>query len=136
MRLKINLNIIDIYILIIMQQQGPPPKIQKLNIRAVFEEVKNSSLNTKVDKINYLKKYKYIEQDYNFLYNIIINNDLKHSNTKEMKILNMMLSKIDDIKDNKVSKRKGEEDIGQVLVDTYIKPQIEKSKAEKNKKKE
>ena len=126
MRLKINLNIIDIYILIIMQQQGPPPKIQKLNIRAVFEEVKNSSLNTKVDKINYLKKYKYIEQDYNFLYNIIINNDLKHSNTKEMKILNMMLSKIDDIKDNKVSKRKGEEDIGQVLVDAYIKPQIEK----------
>ena len=119
-----------------MQQQGPPPKIQKLNIRAVFEEVKNSSLNTKVDKINYLKKYKYIEQDYNFLYNIIINNDLKHSNTKEMKILNMMLSKIDDIKDNKVSKRKGEEDIGQVLVDAYIKPQIEKSKAEKNKKKE
>ena len=51
--------------------QGPPPKKQKLNIRNIFEEVKKSNLNTKEDKINYLKKYKFIEQDYNFLYNII-----------------------------------------------------------------
>ena len=112
-----------------MQQEGPPPKIQKLNIRAIFEEVKNSNLNTTKDKVNYLKKYKYIEKDYNFLYNIIINNDLKHGKSREIKVLNMMLSKIDDIKDNKVSKKKGEEEIGQVLVDEYIKPQIEKSKA-------
>ena len=52
-----------------MQQQEPPPKNKKLDIRAIFEEVKNSNLNTKEDKVNYLKKYKYIEQDYNFLYN-------------------------------------------------------------------
>lgn len=116
-----------------MQQQEPPPKNKKLDIRAIFEEVKNSNLNTKEDKVNYLKKYKYIEQDYNFLYNIIINNDIKHGQSKEVKILNMMLSKIDDIKDNKVSKKKGEEDIGQVLVDAYIKPQIEKSKKEDTK---
>jgi hypothetical protein len=115
-----------------MEHQGPPPKIQKLNIRAIFEEVKNSNLNTKTDKINFLKKYKYIEQDYNFLYNIIINNDLNNGNNKELKILKMMLSKIDDIKDNKVSKKKGEEQIGQVLVDEYIKPQIERSKLEKS----
>jgi len=116
-----------------MQQQGPPPKNQKLDIRAIFEEVKKSNLNTKKDKINFLKKYQYIEKDYNFLYNIIINNDIKHGKSKEMEIFNMMLSKIDDIKDNKVSKRKGEEEIGQVLVDAYIKPQIEKSKKEDTK---
>jgi len=112
-----------------MQQKGPLPKIQNLDIRSIFEEVKNSNLNTKEDKVNYLKKYKYIEQDYNFLYEIIINNDIKNGKSKEIKILNMMLSKIDDIKDNKISKIKGEEEIGQVLVDFYIKPQIEKSKA-------
>ena len=111
-----------------MENQGPSPKIQKLDIRSIYEDVKNSNLNTKKDKIDYLKKYKYIEKDYNFLYSIIINNDLNHSNSRELKVLNTMLSKIDAIKDNKISKRKGEEEIGQVLVDEYIKPQIEKSK--------
>ena len=113
------------------QNQGPPPKIQKLDIRAIINEVKSSNLNTKEDKINYLKKYKYIRKDYNFLYNLIINKDLKNGKSKEMNILNMMMSKIDDINDNKVSKKKGEEDIGQVLVDTYVMPQLEKSKKEK-----
>lgn len=113
-----------------MENKEPPPKIQKLDIRSIYEDVKNSNLNTKKDKIDYLKKYKYIEKDYNFLYNIIINNDLNHGNSREIKVLNTMLSKIDDIKDNKISKRKGEEEIGQVLVDEYVKPQIEKSKQE------
>ena len=113
------------------QYQGPPPKIQKLDIRAIINEVKSSNLNTKEDKIKYLKKYKYIKKDYNFLYNLIINNDLKNGRSQEMNILNMMMSKIDDINDNKVSQKKGEEEIGQVLVDTYVMPQLEKSKKEK-----
>ncbi len=117
-----------------MENKGPPPKIQKLDIRSIYEDVKNSNLNTKKDKIDYLKKYKYIEKDYNFLYNIIINNDLNHGKSREIKVLNTMLSKIDDIKDNKISKRKGEEEIGQVLVDEYVKPQIEKSKQEESQK--
>ena len=108
--------------------QGPPPKIQKLDISGIINEVKSSNLNTKEDKINYLKKYKYIEKDYNFLYNIIIENDLKNSKSKEMNILNMMMSKIDDISNNKVTKRKGEEDIGQILVDTYVKPKMKEAK--------
>tara|TARA_B100000700_G_C14694115_1_gene691350 strand:- start:100 stop:450 length:351 start_codon:yes stop_codon:yes gene_type:complete len=112
------------------QYQGPPPKIQKLDIRSIINEVKHSNLNTKEDKINYLKKYKYIQKDYNFLYNIIINNDLKNGKSKELNILNQMLSKIEDINDKKVSKKKGEEEIGQVLVDEYIMPQIERSKKE------
>ena len=107
---------------------GPPPKIQKLDIRAIIDEVKNSNLNTKKDKVNYWKKYKYIEKDYNFLYNIIVNNDLKFGKSKELKILNMMLSKIEDINDEKISQRKGEEDIGNVLVDEYVKPMLEKQK--------
>tara|TARA_B100000941_G_C28310280_1_gene451163 strand:- start:29 stop:427 length:399 start_codon:yes stop_codon:yes gene_type:complete len=118
------------------QHQGPPPKIQKLDIRAIYEEVKNSNLNTRKDKINFLKKYKYIEQDYNFLYNIIINNDLKNGKSQELQILNFMLSKIDDINDKKVSKKKGEEEVGQVLVDTYVKPMLDKKKEEEKKKEE
>jgi len=112
------------------QYQGPPPKIQKLDISGIINEVKSLNLNTKEDKINYLKKYKYIKTDYNFLYNIIIENDLKNSKSKEMNILNMMITKIDDINNNKVTKRKGEEDIGQVLVDTYIKPKMKEAKNE------
>ncbi len=65
---------------------------------------------------------------------LIINNDLNHGKSREIKVLNTMLSKIDDIKDNKISKRKGEEEIGQVLVDEYVKPQIEKSKQEESQK--
>ena len=110
------------------EYSGPPPKIQKLDIRAIIDEVKNSNLNTKKDKVNYLKKYKYIEKDYNCLYNIIVNNDLKFGKSKELKILNMMLSKIEDINDEKISQRKGEEDIGNVLVDEYVKPMLEKQK--------
>ena len=118
------------------QHQGPPPKIQKLDIRAIYEEVKNSNLNTRKDKINFLKKYKYIEQDYNFLYNIIINNDLKNGKSQELQILNFMLSKIDDINHKKVSQKKGEEEVGQVLVDTYVKPMLDKKKEEEEKKEE
>ena len=116
------------------QNQGPPPKIQKLDIRAIYEEIKNSNLNTRKDKVNFLKKYKYIEQDYNFLYNIIINNDLKNGRSQELQILNFMLSKIDDINDKKVSKKKGEEAVGQVLVDTYVKPMLDKKKEEEKNK--
>ena len=110
------------------EYSGPPPKIQKLDIRAIIDEVKNSNLNTKKEKVNYLKKYKYIEKDYNCLYNIIVNNDLKFGKSKKLKILNMMLSKIEDINDEKISQRKGEEDIGNVLVDEYVKPMLEKQK--------
>lgn len=118
------------------QHQGPPPKIQKLDIRAIYEEIKNSNLNTRKDKVNFLKKYKYIEKDYNFLYNIIINNDLKNGKSQELQILNFMLSKIDDINDKKVSQKKGEEEVGQVLVDTYVKPMLDKKKEEEKNNKE
>lgn len=118
------------------QHQGSPPKIQKLDIRAIYEEVKNSNINTRKDKVNFLKKYKYIEQDYNFLYNIIINNDLKNGKSQELQILNFMLSKIDDINHKKVSQKKGEEEVGQVLVDTYVKPMLDKKKEEEKKKEE
>ena len=47
-----------------------------------------------------------------------------------------MLSKIDDINDKKVSKKKGEEEVGQVLVDTYVKPMLDKKKEEEKKKEE
>ena len=39
-----------------------------------------------------------------------------------------MLEKIEDIKDKKVSKKKGEEDIGKVLVDEYVMPMLDKNK--------
>lgn len=110
------------------QHQGPPPKIQKLDIRAIYEEIKNSNLNTRKDKVNFLKKYKYIEKDYNFLYNIIINNDLKNGKSQELQILNFMLSKIDDVNNNKDSKKNIEVEVGQVLVDNYVKPMLEKKK--------
>ncbi len=108
--------------------QGPPPKIQKLDIRSIYLEIKNSNLNTKLDKINYLKKYKYIEKDYNFLYNIIIDNDLNNGKSKDIEILNFMLSKIDDVNNNKDSKKNIEVEVGQVLVDNYVKPMLEKKK--------
>ena len=116
------------------QMNEPKPKIQKLNIYEIINEVKKSNLNTKDDKINYLKKYKYIENDYTFLYNIIINNDLKNSTSKEMKILNIMLDKVNQLNNNDINKRKCDEDIGQVLVDEYVKPLIEKNKEENKKK--
>lgn len=115
-----------------MNQQGPPPKIETLNIKNIILEIKKSEdMNTKEKKIKYLKKYKYMKTDYEFLYNLIINNDLNDNNIKEVKILNQMLGKIDDIKDKKVSKKKGEEDIGKVLVDEYVMPMLEKNKKDK-----
>ena len=115
-----------------MNQQGPPPKIEPLNIKNIILEIKkNEELNTKEKKVKYLKKYRYIKTDYEFLYNLIINHDLNDNTIKEVKILNQMLGKIDDIKDKKVSKKKGEEDIGKVLVDEYVMPMLEKNKKDK-----
>ena len=79
-------------------------------------------------KIKYLKKYKYMQTDYEFLYKLIINHDLNDNSIKEVNILNQMLEKIEDIKDNKVSQKKGEEQIGKVLVDEYVMPMLNKNK--------
>ena len=57
-------------------------------------------------KIKYLKKYKYMQTDYEFLYKLIINHDLNDNTIKEVNILNQMLGKIEEIKDNKVSQKK------------------------------
>ena len=115
-----------------MNQQGPPPKIEPLNIKNIILEIKDSEdLNTKDKKVKHLKKYRYMKTDYEFLYNLIINNDLNDDTIKEVKILNQMLGKIEDIKDKKVSKKKGEEDIGKVLVDEYVMPMLEKNKENK-----
>ena len=112
-----------------MNQQGPPPKVEPLNIKKIILEIKkNEDLNTKDKKIKHLKKYRYMKTDYEFLYNLIINNDLNDDTIKEVKILNQMLEKIEDIKDKKVSKKKGEEDIGKVLVDEYVMPMLDKNK--------
>ena len=54
------------------QYQGPPPKIQKLDISGIINEVKSLNLNTKEDKINYLKKYKYIKTDYKYTCSMLI----------------------------------------------------------------
>ena len=79
-----------------MNQQGPPPKVEPLNIKKIILEIKDSEdLNTKDKKIKHLKKYRYMKTDYEFLYNLIINNDLNDDTIKEVKILNQMLGKID-----------------------------------------
>ena len=112
-----------------MSTQGPPPKIEKLDIKVIINDIKNNAeLNTKEKKIKYLKKYRYMQTDYEFLYNLIINNDLNDNTIKEVNILNQMLGKIEDIKDNKVSQKKGEEQIGKVLVDEYVMPMLNKNK--------
>lgn len=112
-----------------MSTQGPPPKIEKLDIKAIINDIKNNGeLNTKEKKIKYLKKYRYIQTDYEFLYKLIVNHDLNDNTIKEVNILNQMLGKIEDIKDNKVSQKKGEEQIGKVLVDEYVMPMLNKNK--------
>ena len=69
-----------------------------------------------------------MQTDYEFLYKLIINHDLNDNSIKEVNILNQMLEKIEDIKDNKVSQKKGEEQIGKVLVDEYVMPMLNKNK--------
>ena len=106
----------------------PPPKKEKLDIKEIIIHIKNSDLKTKKQKEEYLKKYKYIKTDYTFLYNLVINNDLDDNSNKDVNILNMMLFQIDNIDKKKISKQKGEAVIGQALVDTYVKPMMDKKK--------
>lgn len=110
------------------QQYEPPPKKERLDVYSIINYIKNSDLKNKRDKINYLKKYKYIHIDYSFLYNIIINNDLNNNTSKEVEILNKMLQNIKDINEQKVSKFEGEKEIGELIADTYIKPMLDKNK--------
>ena len=100
----------------------PPPKKEKLNIKKIINHIKESDLKTKKEKEGYLKKYKYMKMDYTFLYNLIVNNDLEDNKNKEVNILNTMMEQINNIEEKKVSKENGEKKIGELLVDTYVKP--------------
>lgn len=108
--------------------EQPTQKIEPLDIKQIIINCKK--YRNKNEKLNYLKKYKYIQQDYKFLYNIIIDNDLNNNNLNDVKILNYMLQQTDNIKNNKVSQKEGEVAVGSLLVDTYVKPMLDK----KNKK--
>lgn len=109
-----------------------PPKIEQLDIKQIILDLKDSDLKTKQEKEEYLKKYKHIKTDYKFLYNLIINNDLHDNNNKDINVLNTMLNQIKKIDNNEVSKEKGELVVGELLVDTYVKPLIEKEKEKQN----
>ena len=100
------------------------PKKEKLNIKEIIKHIKETNLKTKKEKERYLKRYKYMKTDYEFLYNLIVNNDLEDNKNKEINILNRMLEEINNIEENKVSKEKGEKKIGELLVDTYVKPKL------------
>jgi hypothetical protein len=62
------------------------------------------------------------------LYNIIINNDLNDETIFDVKMLNMMIKKIDEIIEEPDKKTEKEKEIGQVLVDKYVTPLLEKNK--------
>ena len=109
-----------------------PPKIEQLDIKQIILDLKDSNLKTKQEKEEHLSKYKYIKTDYTFLYNLVVNNDLDDNNNKDINVLNTMLRQIKKIDNNEVSKEKGELEVGELLVDTYVKPLIEKEK-QKNK---
>ena len=103
-----------------------PPKIEQLDIKQIILDLKDSNLKTKQEKEEHLSKYKYIKTDYTFLYNLVVNNDLDDNNNKDINVLNTMLRQIKKIDNNEVSKEKGELEVGELLVDTYVKPLIEK----------
>jgi len=105
-----------------------PPKKEQLDIKQIILDLKDSNLKTKQEKEEYLSKYKYIKTDYTFLYNLVVNNDLNDNNNKDINVLNTMLKQIKKIDNNEVSKEKGELEVGELLVDTYVKPLIEKEK--------
>ena len=109
-----------------------PPKKEQLDIKQIILDLKDSKLKTKQEKEEHLSKYKYIKTDYTFLYNLVVNNDLDDNNNKDINVLNTMLRQIKKIDNNEVSKEKGELEVGELLVDTYVKPLIEKEK-QKNK---
>jgi len=104
------------------------PKKQILNFKNILQDLKQNNINSKLDKINYFKKYKYVKEDYSFLYNIIINNDLNDETIFDVKMLNMMIKKIDEIIEEPDKKTEKEKEIGQVLVDKYVTPLLEKNK--------
>jgi hypothetical protein len=106
--------------------EQPPPKIEPLDIPKIIKHCKK--YRNKKEKLDYLKKYKHIQIDYKFLYNLILNNDLNNNNLKDVQILNYMLKQTEDIKNNKVSKKDGEVAVGSLLVDTYVKPMLDKNK--------
>ena len=60
------------------------------------------------------------------MYNIIINNDLNDETIFDVKMLNMMIRKIDEIIEEPDKKTEKEKEIGQVLVDKYVTPLLEK----------
>jgi hypothetical protein len=103
-------------------------KKQILNFKNIIDDLKKNNINTKSEKIDYFKKYKYVKEDYSFLYNIIIEHDLYNEDIFEIKMLNMMLTKLDEIIQEPHKKTEKEKEIGQVLVDKYVTPLLDKDK--------
>jgi|TARA_B110000093_G_C12766240_1_gene324675 hypothetical protein len=101
-----------------------PPKKEKLDIKEIIMDLKKQNFKSKKEKENFLSKYKHIKTDYFFLYDLVVNNNLDDNTNKEINVLNTILSQLKKIDDKEVTKENGEKMVGELLVDTYIKPQM------------
>lgn len=110
-------------------QGDPLAKREKLNLRGIIDYLKTNSniYNTREKKEEYLRRYKYMREEYEFIYNVIINNDLNNNMIRDVRILNNILATID----RGLPQRTEEVKIGTILRDEIVIPQVNRVRSEK-----
>lgn len=96
-----------------------------LKLKEIVTKLLNRLDETPSDKIQLDDEYNYILKTSPNLYNMIINNWTKRDFDRKMFLenLDLMLSKIQDIQDNKISQHSASIDIGEKLGSQFI-PQL------------
>jgi hypothetical protein len=108
-------------------EDNPLIKREKLDLRAIINYLKENAnqYNTREKKEEYLSRYRYMREEYEFIYTIIINNDLNNNMIRDVRILNNILATID----RKMPQRAEEVQIGTILRDEIVIPQVNRAKA-------
>ena len=87
------------------------------------KKFKNYTLESFEEEMN--GKYGYLKNNVGTIFNSCIKGDMN------LKVLNLMINQAKELKQNNISKHDASVNVGQILVDTFVKPNLDKEKEEK-----
>ena len=92
------------------------------------KKFKNHTAESFEEEMN--RKYGYLKNNVGTIFNSCLKGDMN------LKVLNLMINQAKELKKNNISNHDASVNVGQILVDTFVKPNLDKEKEKEEKKEE